>query len=154
MERYEHGYVSRQTLLLLVLLGSVLAFAIPQLNDFSDRSKLTEAYHLAAESKIRLSEFYLLSARFPSSETEMKSVTKSAFNTPDYVRAVVVDRAEGEFDVVVKVYLDGDAIRGEGTAEPYLFMAATRHDSMGPGLEWHCGASGIEADLLPRACAG
>lgn len=151
---FETGYVSRQTLLLLVLLGAVLAFAIPQLNDFSDRGKLNEAYQLASESKLRLSEFYLLSARFPATEAEVTAVTTSVFNTPDFVRSVEVDSETEEFDVVVKVYLDRDVIGGEADADPYLFMAATRSDSVGLGLEWRCGANGIEADLLPRACAG
>jgi hypothetical protein len=154
MNRFQHGYFSRQTALLLVLFGLVLAFAVPQLNDFSDRSKLTEAYQLASESKLRLSEFYLLSARFPSTETEMNSVTKSMFNRPEFVRAVVLDSEADEYDVVVKVYLDHDIIGSEESAEPYLFMAANRADTVGLGLDWHCGASGIDADLLPRACSG
>ena len=33
-------------------------------------------------------------------------------------------------------------------------MAANRADTVGLGLDWHCGASGIDADLLPRACSG
>ena len=145
MNHDQHGFVSRQTALLLVLLGLVLTFAVPQLQDFSDRSKLTEAYQLASESKLRLSEFYLLSARF---------VTKSVFNTPEFVRAVVLDSEVEEYDVIVKVYLDRDVVDGEESVEPFLYMAAKRHASVGLGLEWHCGANGIDADLLPRACTG
>lgn len=154
MKQFQRGYFSRQTALLLVLLGLVMVFAVPQLNDFSDRSKLTEAYQLASESKLRLSEFYLLSARFPSTETEKKSVTTSIFNTPDFVRAVVVDSDAVEFDVVVKVYFERDVIDSDAMIEPYLYLAATRSSSVGLGLEWHCGADGIDAELLPRDCAG
>ena len=154
MNRAQNGFVSRQTALLLVLLGLVLAFAVPQFEDFSDRSKLTEAYQLASESKLRLSEFYLLSARFPVTDAEVNAVTKSVFNTPEFVRAVVLDSEVEEYDVIVKVYLDHDVIDSEESAEPYLYMAATRHASIGLGLEWHCGANGIDADLLPRACTG
>ena len=154
MNHDQHGFVSRQTALLLVLLGLVLTFAVPQLQDFSDRSKLTEAYQLASESKLRLSEFYLLSARFPATHAEVKSVTKSVFNTPEFVRAVVLDSEVEEYDVIVKVYRDRDVVDGEESVEPFLYMAAKRHASVGLGLEWHCGANGIDADLLPRACTG
>ena len=92
MNRRQLGYFSRRTALLLVLFGAVLAFAVPRLNDFSDKAKVTEAWHLASESKLRLSEFYKLSARFPTTEIEMNTVTTSMFRQPDFVSAVVVEQ--------------------------------------------------------------
>lgn len=150
MKRHQLGYFSRQTALLLALFALVLAFAVPKLNDFSDKNKVTEAYHLASESKLRLSEFYKLSARFPTTEIEMNSVTTSVFNQPDFVSSIVVDNQDQEFDVVVKVYLKADVIDNDDDETQYIYMAGTR--SAGLGLEWSCGASGFDADLLPRGC--
>lgn len=152
MNRRQLGYFSRQTALLLALLGLVLAFAVPKLNDFSDRNKLTEAYHLASESKLRVSEFYKLSARFPTTETELKSVTTSVFNQPEFVSAVIVEHKDQEYDVVVKVYLKEDVIDNDTGDDQFLYIAATRSDGPGMRLEWSCGISGVDSDLLPRGC--
>lgn len=152
MNRHQLGNFSRQTALLLALLSLVLAFAVPKLNDFSDRNKLTEAYHLASESKLRVSEFYNLSARFPTTEAELKSVTTSVFNQPDFVSAVVVEHEDQEYDVVVKVYLQEDVIDNDTGGDQFLFIAATRSNGPGMRLEWSCGISGVDSGLLPRGC--
>ena len=150
MNRKQLGYFSRQTALLLALFSLVLAFAVPKLNDFSDKGKVTEAYHLASESKLRLTEFYKLSARFPQSEVELNSVTSSVFNQPDFVSAVVVDHKDQEYDVVVRVFLKEDVVNNK-TGEPqYIFMAGSK--SAGLGLDWSCGSSGVDTNLLPRGC--
>jgi type II secretory pathway pseudopilin PulG len=153
MYRYQFGYFSRQTSLLLALFGLVLAFAIPKLNDFSDRNKVTEAYHLASESKLRLDEFYKLSARFPSSETEVKSVTTSMFRQPDFVSAIEVDHVDDEFDIVVRVFLKEDVFNNETGDIQYIYMAGNKSARPGLGLDWSCGASGLEDHLLPNDCS-
>ncbi len=153
MNRRQKGSFSRQTALLLVLLGSVLAFAVPKLNDFSDRGKVTEAFHLASESKLRLTEFYMLSGRFPSTESEIRSVTDSVFNQPDYVSAIVVENESEPYDVVVRVYLAVDAIESEDGSESFIYMAGMRPVTQGFGIEWQCGASNVENHLLPRDCS-
>lgn len=151
MNRKQLGYFSRQTALLLGLFSLVLAFAVPKLNDFSDKGKVTEAYHLASESKLRLTEFYKLSARFPQSEVELNSITSSVFNQPDFVSAVVVDHKDEEHDVVVRVFLKEDVVNNK-TGEPqYIYMAGSK--SAGLGLDWSCGASGVDTNLLPRGCS-
>ena len=152
MNDRQTGYLSRQTLLLLALLGLVLAFAVPQLKEFSDRSKVSEALHLASESKVRLAEFYLMSDRFPSTETELKNVTTSVFRQPGFVSAVVVDSLDEDFDIVVKVFLKEDVIDNDGDEAQYVYMAASKSITPGHGLEWSCGASGVDADLLPHDC--
>ena len=152
MKHRQSGFFSRQTALLLALFGLVLAFAVPQIQEFSDRNKVTEAYHLASESKLRLDEFYKLSARFPSTEVEMKSVTKSMFRHPEFVSAIVVDHADEEFDIVVKVLLKEDVFDNDSGDLQFIYMAGTKSSAPGLGLNWSCGASGLDDDLLPRTC--
>lgn len=151
MKRHQLGYFSRQTALLLTLFAFVLVFAVPKLNDFSDKNKVTEAYHLVSESKLRLSEFYKLSARFPTTENELKSVTTSVFKQPDFVSAIVVDHEDEDFDVVVRAYLKEDIIDNDGDELQFIYMAGIK--SAGLGLEWSCGASGVDSKLLPQGCS-
>lgn len=153
MKRRQQGYFTRRTVLLLVLFGLFLAHFVPKFDDFSDRNKLTEAYHLASESKLRLSEFYKTSARFPSTETEVRSVTTTMFRQPDFVSAIVVENEAEEYDVIVKVYLKADVIDSDDGSDPFIYMAGTKPVAPGLALEWHCGASGVESHLLPRACS-
>lgn len=153
MKHRQSGYFSRQTALLLALFGLVIAFAVPKLNDFSDRNKVTEAFHLASESKLRLDEFYKLSARFPSTEIEMKSVTTSVFRQPEFVSAVELDHVDDQFDIVVRVFLKEDVIDNDSGDLQFIYMAGTKSSAPGLGLDWSCGASGLDEDLLPRNCS-
>ena len=134
-----------------MLFGLVAAFALPQFDRFDDRSKVAEAYHLASASKVRLSEFYTLSARFPQTEAEIKSVTTSVYGQPGFVETIEVVSEDPEFDIVVRFYLEDD-VSDENDA--YLYMGASRLASPGRGLEWHCGSSGIDAKLVPASCSG
>ena len=151
MKHRQSGYFNRQTVLLLVLFGLVVAFALPQFDRFDDRSKVAEAYHLASASKVRLSEFYTLSARFPRTEAEIRSVTTSVFGQPGFVENIEVDSEDPEFDIVVRFYLEDDVADEK---DAYLYMAASRLSSPGRGLEWHCGSNGIDAKLVPASCSG
>jgi hypothetical protein len=72
------------------------------------------------------------------------------FTQPDFVSAIVVENQDQEFDIVVKVYLKVDVIDNKGDETQFIYMAGSK--SAGLGLEWSCGASGVDADLLPRGC--
>jgi hypothetical protein len=151
MQHRQSGYFNRQTALLLVLFGLVVAFAFPQFDRFDDRNKVAEAYHLASASKVRLSEFYTLSARFPRTEAEIKSVTTSVFAQPAFVENIEVVSEDPEFDIVVRFYLEDDVADEK---DAYLYMAASRLSSPGRGLEWRCGSNGIDVKLVPANCSG
>ena len=151
MKHRQSGYFNRQTALLLVLFGLVVAFAFPQFDRFDDRNKVAEAYHLASASKVRLSEFYTLSARFPRTEAEIKSVTTSIYGQPGFIDTIEVLSEDPEFDIVVRFYLEDDVADEKGA---YLYMAASRLSSPARGLEWRCGGAGIDAKLMPASCSG
>ncbi len=151
MKHRQSGYFNRQTALLLVLFGLVLAFALPQFDRFDDRNKVNEAYHLASASKVRLTEFYTLSARFPRTDAEIKSVTTSVYGQPGFVDAIEVVSEDPDFDIMIRFYLEDDVADDEGA---YLYMAASRLSSPARGLEWQCGSNGIDVRLLPTACLG
>lgn len=154
MTRFEQGYFNRQLGLLLVLLGLVVFFAIPKFAELSDRKMVGEAYHLASHSQIRVSEFYSLSARFPQTEFELQSMTGDFVHVPAFVEAVEVDSADEEYDVVVRIYLDGDKVGNTNGVQPELYLAGNRSSRHGTELQWHCGARGLDASVLPTACLG
>lgn len=152
MKNRQNGMIERRAILLIVLLGALAVFAFPQVNDFSERSTVNEAYHFAKESKLRLSEFYVLSARFPSTESEVRSVTTANLGNPDFLAAVEVDNEDKDYDVVVKFYLNDDAVKSDSEEQSFIFLAANKSDGGVAGLKWSCGARGFDEELLPAEC--
>ena len=153
MKQRQTGTIERRAVLLLVLLGVLSVFAISHMSSFSNQSNMTAAYRFASESKLRLSEFYMLSSRFPSTEYEIRSVTTASVQAPHFVSRVVLEEQQEDYDVIVKVYLKEDVVASTSGEEPYIFMAANRSRHAPAGLEWSCGASGVDAELLPGECS-
>lgn len=152
MNKHQNGMIERRAILLIALLAALTVFAFPQVSDFSERSKVNEAYHFAKESKLRLSEFYVLSARFPSTESEVRSVTTANLGQPEFLAGVEVDNEDQEYDVVVKFYLNEDAVKSDSDSESFIFLAANKTKGGVAGLKWSCGARGFDEDLLPAEC--
>jgi hypothetical protein len=152
MKNRQNGMIERRAILLLVLFGALAVFAYPQVSDFSERSTVNEAYHFANQSKLRLSEFYVLSARFPSTEGEVRSVTTANLGHPDFLKGVEVDNDDQDYDVVVKFYLNEEAVKSPSDSESFIFLAANKSTGGVAGLKWSCGARGVDEDLLPAEC--
>ena len=152
MKNRQNGMIERRAILLLVLFGALAVFAYPQVSDFSERSTVNEAYHFANQSKLRLSEFYVLSARFPSTEGEVRSVTTANLGHPEFLAGVEVDNDNQDYDVVVKFYLNEDAVKSPADSESFIYLAANKSTGGIAGLKWSCGARGVDEDLLPAEC--
>lgn len=151
MTGYQKGSIDFRTTLLLVLACLLAVFAFQKLNGLQEQTKINEAFHMAGESKTRLTEFYFLSARFPATQLETESVTTDIYAVPEFVSGIVIEQ-DTDFDVMVKVFLkDAGDSKLPGT-QPFVYMAANRADEGGRDLEWTCGAHGIESDLLPQSC--
>lgn len=151
MTGYQKGSIDFRTTLLLVLACLLAVFAFQKLSGLQEQTKINEAFHMAGESKTRLTEFYFLSARFPATQLETESVTTDIYAVPEFVSGIVIEQ-DTDFDVMVKVFLkDAGDSKLPGT-QPFVYMAANRADEAGRDLEWTCGAHGIESDLLPQSC--
>ena len=75
--------------LAVIVLASAILFQRYQ--SFIAETKVNEAIHLASESKIRVSEFYMLSGKFPNSEPEVSSVTSNIYNMPEFVQEISIE---------------------------------------------------------------
>ena len=154
MTRFQRGYFNRRTGLLLTLFGLVVVFAFPKFGEWSDRKMVSEAFRLASDSQIRVSEFYSLSARFPQNETELRSVIGDPSDKPAFVSAVEVDSQGEDHDVVVRVYLDDTEVDSADGTRPVLYLTGNRSGATGQGLQWRCSASGLDVSVLPVTCSG
>lgn len=134
----------------IVLASFVL---VQRYQSFVAETKVGEAIHLATKSKLRVSEFYLLSGKFPVTDEEVHSVTGSVYTLPDYVREISIEQKFNDNDVAIKIHFKSDALEDNSVGEQFIYLAANRHASAGLGLEWTCGAVGVDTELLPRNCS-
>ena len=56
--------------------------------------------------------------------------------------------------ITVKVYLKEDVVENQTGEEQYIFIAGQRMSNNSGMLEWSCGASGVDTELLPEDCQG
>ena len=152
LQKNQRGFGTRQALLLLTLAGLATVFCIQKYNDFVTQTRVSEAIYLATESKLRVSEFYTLSARFPENAAEKASVTTKVLTPPDYVSEIVIEETGDEHDVMVKVYFKDGILDDFNGERPFVYMAANLSDRRNRSLQWNCGAHGVDAGLLPGDC--
>jgi hypothetical protein len=151
MTGYPKGFIDFRTTLLLILACLLAIFAFQKFNGLQEQTRINEAFHMAGESKTRVTEFYFLSARFPTTQLETESVTTDIYAVPEFVSEIVIEQGT-DFDVMVKVFLKDVEVSGQPGTQPFVYMAANLTDGTGRDLDWTCGARGIESDLLPKSC--
>jgi hypothetical protein len=137
---------------LFLLGGALTAFTVNEFNSFLSKARVAEAFHVADEARLRITEFYLLSDRFPSSEPEVEALTRTIAVPSGYVREIVLEPSYAGHDVALKVYLDDESIAGNPEASPFVFIAGDVSKRGGRSIEWSCGAHGVDAKLLPGGC--
>jgi len=79
----------------------------------------------------------------------MKTTTLSA---PEHVREVVVERGFKGNDLAIKVYLKDDVVENLTGEDQFIYITGNHSGNSAYALEWNCGGSGIEKDLLPEGC--
>lgn len=134
----------------IVLASTVL---LQRYQTFVAETKVGEAIRLASESKLRISEFYMLSGKFPNSEPEVNSVTSNIYSLPEFVREVSIDPEFNDSDVAIKIYFKSEVLDNSSAGDQFIYLAANRPDTSGQALEWTCGAVGVDAELLPVSCS-
>lgn len=150
----QSGFGSFREILLLILLSLLAVFAVNRFSAVAEQAKVNGAFKFANESKLRLGEFYLLSARFPSSDAEVDSITKGVITAPDYIRDVTIEESVDDFDVVLKVYFKNDEVDNLSNNDQFIYLAGNRSTNQRFELDWTCGARGIDSELLPSSCRG
>jgi hypothetical protein len=154
MKNRQRGAVSLRPVLLVALAGLAVVFAVSKYNDLVEQTRVNEAFHLASESRIRLTEFYLLSDRFPTTAPETEAVTTDIFTVPEFVSDVVVEQGGPDYEIMVKIILKEDVVKNRSGGEQFIYMAANKPLDSDTDLQWNCGASGVEDGLLPADCKG
>lgn len=152
MRHSQRGLGIVQVLLSIVGIVGIASVAAPAYQDYVVRSKMSEAFSIVSDTKNKLTEFYILRNRFPSTERELESVETDMFSPPEFVERVEVKGANSDHDVVIEVYFQPDVIPGDGWNDQFLYVAAVSGSETGAMVEWSCGLRGIDEKYMPSRC--
>ena len=150
--RKQRGFGALQVLLSVVGVVAVSAVAVPKYQDFTVRSKMSEAFAIVGDTKNKLTEFYIMKNRFPRSEAELASVKTDMFSAPGFVEKVEVKGDVGDNEVMIQVFFQSEVIPGDGFNDQYLYVAGNTSGERGSMVEWSCGLQGIEDKYMPSRC--
>lgn len=154
MKFNQKGFGGIQAVLAMAIVAAISLVAVPAYNSFMSKAKITEAMTLVGESKRKASEFYTLNGRLPQSVNEAQILMTDTVSAPKYVREMVVDAKKDNHDIVIKVYLKDGVVENPTGQDQFIYMAADNPKSRSDYLEWSCGSSGLDSDLMPEDCRG
>ena len=154
MNSRQNGFGAFQLLIVIAVIGAISATAMPKYKSFMNKAKLTEAFTLAAESKRKISEFYMMNGRLPRNINETRGLKSETVSAPEYVRDMDVVAETGNHAVMVKVFLKNDVIENLAGVDQFIYLAVDKSTASSSQIEWSCGASGIDTSLLPEGCQG
>ncbi len=154
MNKRQAGFGGLQLILAAAIIAGISLVAIPKYKAFVTKSKITEALNLAGESRRKLAEFYMVSSRFPSNDTEAATARTTTLSKPKFVRDLQVKTGFRSNEVAVLVYLNEGVVDNPSGDEQYIYLAGNSNKGGEYAVAWSCGSSGIPVDLLPDNCKG
>lgn len=151
--KLQRGLGALQVILALSLVVGLTVVAKPKYEAFLDKTKITEGFTLAGDSKGKLSEFYVMQSRFPRTASEGAYIQTQSLTPPEFVREMVIDYDDPDNAVVIRVYFKDGTLSGGVTSDDHVYLAGNASSAAGALINWTCGANGIDPSLLPTNCA-
>jgi type IV pilus assembly protein PilA len=138
MKSVQKGFTLIELMIVVAIIGILAAIAIPQYQDYTIRSKITEALNLAAPAKLAIAETYASNGVFPADNAEAGLAT--TINSK-YVASLLVAGP-----VITMTFRQ---IHANVDAQTITLTATT--DAEDSRVEWTC-ASTADDKYLPANC--
>ncbi len=139
--RKESGFTLIELMIVVAIVGILMAIAVPAYQDYTVRSKLTEAVAALGPAKLSVAEYRLSDGRWPTQSEagyELNIGTK-------YVQSVLWD--ETSLSLVVKI----EDLGGATAAGQQFLMEATLTTSQA-AVDWDCQPGTVKTAYLPATC--
>jgi type IV pilus assembly protein PilA len=147
MKAVQKGFTLIELMIVVAIIGILAAIAIPQYQDYTVRSKITEALNLAAPAKLGIAESYASNGTWPASNTEAGI---AATITSKYVTSINITSAAG--GSVITIVLGGSkGIGGSPTVDGTNITLTANVDADGSRVDWTCASTALDK-YLPANC--
>ena len=138
MKSVQKGFTLIELMIVVAIIGILAAIAIPQYQDYTIRSKITEALNLAAPAKLAIAETYASNGVYPADNAE---AGLAATISSKYVASLLV--AGDTITITLR------QIHANVDGQTITLVAST--DAEDSRVEWACSASAADK-YLPANC--
>ncbi len=147
MKRNQQGFTLIELMIVVAIIGILAAIAIPAYQDYTVRSKMTEALNVASSAKAAVSEYLISENDWPSSADEAGFTTDI---DSKYVQSVKWDSSAHQIEVTVTSAVGGGITSGEEA-----IVLSPIWSSGSSKVDWTCkkgSGSNVKAKFLPANC--
>ncbi|MBI4996049.1 MAG: pilin [Rhodocyclales bacterium] len=141
MKKIQQGFTLIELMIVVAIIGILAAIAIPQYQDYTIRTQMSEAMNLAGGLKSAVAETLANNGAFPTTNAEAGAAASNTI-LGKYVTGVEV-RAGG----VIVATMGNDAHTNVAGQE--LSLIPTDN---GGSVSWECSAAATDPRYLPTAC--
>lgn len=138
METKQRGFTLIELMIVVAIVGILAAVAIPAYQDYTIRSRVTEALSLGAAAKLAVSETTLSLARLPATQDETGYTSP---NTTRNVDSVIISN-----DGSGMITMTTSAAAGGGTIEFLPDFV------LGQPITWDCTGGNLDEAYRPAEC--
>jgi type IV pilus assembly protein PilA len=149
MKKTQQGFTLIELMIVIAIIGILAAIAIPQYQDYTIRSKVTEGLNLAAAAKTAVAETYQTRGDFLAASNTSYGLPSPTSISGKYVAQVHIANTSGEIEITYTSALGG-------TADNKKLVIMPAVSSTSGSIKWACGyatvggKSGTGTDMPPK----
>ena len=142
MKKVQQGFTLIELMIVVAIIGILAAIALPAYQDYTIRSKVTEAMVLASEAKTAVAETASALGGLANVTAANTGYTFAA-NASPYVASIAITNATGEITVTTR--------NTGATVAPVLTLTPTQANPEDP-ITWACGTTAGLDKHVPANC--
>ncbi|MBR5941030.1 MAG: pilin [Neisseriaceae bacterium] len=149
MSIYQKGFTLIELMIVVAIIAILAAIALPAYQDYTKRSRISEALSLAGGSKVSVTEYYHSEAKWPANNAQC------GMEAPNSIRGKSVDSVTVSTDNtkgIITIALNGQRIA------PNAALVLEVYDRSLPGqpsnvYQWECKHNAaLKAKWVPTEC--
>ncbi len=161
MKGIQRGFTLIELMIVVAIIGVLASIAVPQYQNYVARAQVSEAFNLASEIKVAISEFYMATGNFPQSNADIGYATDTtptdggtagASDLGSYVSYMAIWGAQDGYESRIVMEMSDEA--NSAIAGKWVVMEA---DADTGSIQWSCrtttgDTNKMELKYLPSTC--